>query len=671
VSVGSFLSRERIILAVLAMTGLSFIIKYLILNRYLLPPGNDAPMYMIMGKTFLEGKPLVAGYPPLVPLIFFFGGIPIAKVYGPLMSSLLGMVTYLILNELTHNKLIALIGCAIGAVGSVFYAYESSLAWGNNAMLTSLVLGMLLYWLFIRFSHAEARLYHFVICLVISFLLGLTHILAFIFYFVMIINLMFAGIKKARFALKGFLVFILPGLSALPFIINSAGETVENPSVRSNTLNVSGFGSINPSYSLLDIVFDIMILSLAVVGTYVLYRFYKPNSKILISGFGIPILLALSLQILQFPTFYARFLDFSIPPLIVLSSLSIGYFSASFLKKSKKQVAVALLVVILLTALTWSIMIYRLSSRVENDALIRASEYEAIRWLTENTGSDSKIAATFPLGAWIEVLTGRKVISGFHQADAITTREPLRIYRDVEIMQLANYYRELGFFRVYEMSPLSGTLSPLISTYSYDRGKFINVLWVDEGLSYVNGRPLNQSLTKWQLSPDGTYVVEGEDATKQLSIQMKKVSISYNFTNPSKFQLTFFFNPEVAYRQEDAAILGPKIVVERLAPIVVEARNATIIWYFRDATKGLLGIRIEYKSIKSVRIEVYTTSSEPIPNNDFTASRQQTMAAYNIDYIVVYKDGLESAWAVSMLKRADKAVFENRDVAIFKVESSQ
>lgn len=164
-------SWQGILVALLLITGLSVAIKSIIFNRYYLPPGNDPPMYIIIGKTFLEGRPVVAGYPPLIPLLFFFGGITLTEIYGPLMSSLLGLSTYLLIKDITHDKYIAIIGCSIGATGSIFYAFEASLAWGNNAMLTSLVLGMILYWSFIRFNNVNSGFRYLLVGFVVSFLL--------------------------------------------------------------------------------------------------------------------------------------------------------------------------------------------------------------------------------------------------------------------------------------------------------------------------------------------------------------------------------------------------------------------------------------------------------------------------------------------------------------------
>lgn len=658
-------SKCKTISILLLIIGLSFTARYVILNRYALPPGNDPPMYIIIGRTFLHGTPLVAGYPPLVPLIFCFLGVPITRIYGPLILSLFGVASYFFIKEITKNEFIAIIGCAIGATGSMFYFFEASLAWGNNAMLTSFVLSMILYWVFVKFDKGEANFYHLVIGSIVSFLLGLTHILAFIFYFVIAFNLILKSLKDIKFVLKGLCVFVLPGASSLPFIVNSAIETVANPPIPKGVL--SGWADFNPAYSLLDIVFDFTMVFIALLGTLIVYKFYRNGFGILACSFIFPIPLAFLLQILHFPTFYSRILGFSLPPLLIFAAVCIGHFSALLLEKGMKK-PIAVFLVILSISVIWTMMIYRLPLRVENDALNKVDEYDAIQWLTANISADSKIAATFPLAAWIEVITTRKVISGYHLLEAITTRELLEKYRDVEIIQIANYYRELGFFKVYDMSPLGWTLSPLICVYSYDQAKFIPFFWIDDGLSSVNGQPLGGSFTTWQLNTRA-YTVEGKLTTKQLIVNAKSVSLFYSFTNLSRFQLTILLDSQIAQTLDEVYIMGQKIVIERFVPIAIDFNGGATVSKYKDTTWNLIGIEVVYESTQDVRIEVYTTTIEPIPDNDYTALRDELLTMYSIDYIVVYKHDSKAGWALSMLRRAHMIVYENEAVAVFKVES--
>jgi hypothetical protein len=663
-------SREGVPIALLLITGLSFTIKYVIYNRYSLPPGNDPPMYIIIGKTFLEGRPVVAGYPPLIPLLFFFGGITLTKIYGPLISSLLGLSIYLLVKDITHQKLIATVGCAIGATGSIIYAFEASLAWGNNAMLTSLVLGMILYWLFIKFNNGNSGLRSLLLGLVASFLLGFVHILAFVFYFVICASLVLKLKRGVRFALKGFLVFVLPGISSIPFILSSAKETVSNPLVAAtnNVVSVSWFYFYYPFYSFIDLIFDSTVILLAIIGIWVVHRFYRDSFSLLVLAVVSPVFLALLLQFLGFTTFYSRFLEFSLPPLLTLSSISLGHFSILLLRKSRKKIVAGFLV-FLFISLTWGMMMQRLSIRVENDALsVRQFECEAFQWLNANTAGNSTIAATYPLATWIEVLSGRKVVSGYHELAAISTEGLLEKYRDVEIIQLANYYREIGFLRVYDMSPISWTLSPMVSVFSYDKGEFMPVFWIDNGLSYFNDSLLAESFKTYRLNND-TYVVQGDNIEKQLSMTPTNLSISYNFTQSSELDLTVFFYPEIASSLDDISVLGQQTVTCHHVSLVIKFNNASAILPYKDATWNLVGLKVSYKSATLASISVHTNVLGQIPNYNYTALRQQLLAKYKIDYIVVYKNAPEGGWAISMLREADKIAFENQDVAIFKVNS--
>lgn len=663
-------SWQGVLIALLLITGLAVALKFIILNRYSLPPGNDPPMYIIIGKTFLEGRPVVAGYPPLVPLLFFFGGVTLTKIYGPLMSSFLGLSAYLLIKDITHQKMIAVVGCVLGAVGSIFYAFEASLAWGNNAMLTSLVLGTILCWSLTKFNDGNSGFSPLVVGSVASFLLGLVHILAFIFYFAVLAILMLKLKQGLRSALKGFLVFILPGLSSIPFILNSAKETVFNPLVANDNVGAPAgwFYSYSQFYTSIGLIFDSIVIVFAIIGIWVVHRFYRKGFNLLIIAVLSPIFLALLLQFLGFTTFYSRFLEFSLPPLLALSSISLGHFSTLSFRKRRKK-AVAVLFIFSLIALTWGIMAQRLSARVENDALVRQPEYEAIQWLMDNTAANSTIAATYPLATWIEVLSGRRVVSGYHELAAISTGDLMMKYRDVEVIQLANYYRETGLFKVYEMEPLSWTLSPMVSAFSHDKGGFIPVFWIDDDLSYVDDKSLSASFTTYGLNADA-YVVQGDSVEKQLIVNAENVSISYNFTQSSRLQLAVFFHPEIASSLDDISVLQQKIVTSRNVPLTIEFKNASTISPYQVAPWNLVGVKVTYESVRLASINVHTSGTSQIQNYDYSALRQQLLAAYGIDYVVVYKNGPQGGWALSMCRRADKTVFENQDVAIFKVNSS-
>jgi hypothetical protein len=661
-------SWQMILIVLLAITALAVAIKSVIFNRYSLPPGNDDPMYIIIGKTFLEGKPIVAGYPPLVPLLFFLGGVTLTKIYGPLISSLLGLSSYLLIREITHNEYSAVIGCAIGATGSIFYAFEASLAWDNNAMFTSLVLGMILYWAFLKFNNADLRLRYLLLGLITSFLLGLVYILAFIFYFVILTNLITKIKRGFRFLVKGFLVFILPGLSSIPFILSSAEETVSNPLVVKNNILIPAawIYFYNSFYTVNDLIFDSILITFAIIGVWIVYRFYKTGFNLLVLALLSPLGLALLFQFLGFTSFYSRFLELSLPPLLVLSSISIGHFSVLLLKKTRKKIISVLFVFFLIT-FTWGMMVQRLSVRVENDALIKQPELEAIQWLKDNTALDSTVAATYPIASWIEVLTGRRVVSGYHLLAALTTEDLLEMYRDVEIMQIANYFRQTGFFKVYDMSPISWTLSPMISEFSPENGEFMPVFWIDNGLSYINGKLLSESFKTYSLN-DETYIVQGNDIEKKLEVNATDILISYNFTQSSGLKLTVFFDSQIASSPDDLIVSGQQVTT-RYVPLSINFNNSSAISIYKDSTWNLLALNVTYESAKFVSISVHAKESGLIPKDTYTTLRQQLLTAYGIDYIVVFKPDPEGGWALSMLRQADKTVFENQGVAIFEVNS--
>jgi hypothetical protein len=208
----------------------------------------------------------------------------------------------------------------------------------------------------------------------------------------------------------------------------------------------------------------------------------------------------------------------------------------------------------------------------------------------------------------------------------------------------------------------------MISVFSYDKGEFMPAFWVDNGLSYVNNKLLSESFKTYSLNTD-TYIVQGDGIEKELLVNATNLSISYSFTQVSELQLTVFFNPEIASSLDDISIFRQQVTISHYVPLLIEFNNASSISLYKDETWNLVGVKVTYESAGLASISVHTSVAGQIPNDDYSALRQQLLAKYEIDYIVVYKNEPEGGWKLSMLRKADKIVLENQDVAIFKVNS--
>jgi hypothetical protein len=501
-----------------------------------------------------------------------------------------------------------------------------------------------------------------------SSLLALTHFFSLIIYLSISICILLQFRKSINRIIKLTTCFIIPGLLSVPSILASIQESVPNLAAVKASSMIWTEASFWMNSQL--ILFDLGVLSLAAVGFVLLYKRHRKAFQLLVCWASFPLIIPLVFELLGIPFFYTRPSQFSIAPIMLASSCAFAINSNAVkitkineITKSKRSgiLLMALITLIILANVT---MAYRLSGRVENDGKIRWGEYAAIEWIRSNTEPNATIITDFPLASWTEVLTQRKVISGYHLLGAISTKNLLDLYKDTYAFTVSNFFIERGFIQVYDQGPFGWTNAPMVAIWSYDEGNFIPSIWIDNEYSSLNSLSLSGAFSEGYASPNYTMNILGSNVSKFVVVGEKDVLIHYNFTRASDITLAMYVNPEISSSVEAVRFENETVAISGSIPIQVMVGKAKVS-VTKDLVWNLVRIDLKYENVSNISLNICAIINGSIPSDTYFATHRLIIDRYDVDYAVLWKHGENVA--TSMFNRMYYKVFENTDVAIYDV----
>ncbi len=343
-------------------------------------------------------------FPPvfyyLVSFFDFLGINNASKIIPNLLSSLLVIVAYLICFHITRHRTISLFGSFFSGFIPIFFDTT------NDVSVYSLVL-LLTFFVLYFLMKVKNRL-HLNLALLFLFVIVLSHASVFLLIIGLLLFLLLLKIESLEINSKEQEIILFVTFFAMwfNFIIYKKAFLTHGPFVIWQNLPLQMLTNYFFDLKLLQSIYYLGIIPV-VLGMYAIYQVFfkvKKKSVFLLIGLFLSSLLLLWLKLIEFKVG----LIFLGVILSLLSAYSIkliySYLNKTKAPKSANWFLFAVFVLFLLTSVVPSFnLAYSSLKNIPSDA-----EIEALRWLKQNTVSDSVVVARVDEGYLINYFAERK-----------------------------------------------------------------------------------------------------------------------------------------------------------------------------------------------------------------------------------------------------------------------
>jgi len=498
----------------LLIIAISFIVRFVALNKYEAPAGCDYGNYLtqvnILNGHDVEGlglrdNPLF--FILLDAFLLFFDKFTALKIVASLVFSIAAIPFFLLARRLTNSYFAALVTCWIFVF---FEGYSEMMAWGGNPDFLGFSLMLLTLFFLVNSLEEPSRknllLSSFSLSLVIgvSFLVAAFAILLLLVFAILTLALNRQNFRNVKIVLS---VLGVSGLFSLPYVpVYATFFRYSSGSL----WDLNFPKAINAAIAGLEWMFRdqyLIIVPVAALGVIAVLTHAKKNrnnSIILGSLFLIPFLLAL---LTQTPDRWFYFLP--IPVMLSFALFLRDIFNTTWhFRRMILLLASCFLLAVVVGGTILSVN--RLQGAVDYYQSIGNDEIQALNWIKENTAPSSTFATSGPdkvIGGdwspgnvyswWVEGLSERKCFhAGFttwytYQDERSETTMTNRIFA-------GNYVFEFGSLRISDNFP-SCSGNPEIAILS--SGQYQNVLFLNDAEEGIVFSPIGNQTVIWGQSP--------------------------------------------------------------------------------------------------------------------------------------------------------------------------
>ena len=518
----------------------SFIVKFTILNKHIVPPSADYGNYLTM-VNILHGNDVTGFGLRYPPLFFLFLDLLLKltnefmalKIAASIVSTIIAIPFFFIVRKFT-NDFAALLSALLFVFAE---AYSEMISWGGLPNFLAIFFMLCSLYFLINAFENPSKKNLFLTGIFLSLVVGSHHLTALFFIFVLILFTFLILIFNRNSFFHIFKILltctIIGLIFSLPYI-PIYWNIVTNLAVDSGLSHgfLDGFYSLPGA--LYFILRDGLFIWLIVIGLglFALGRFLKKNRNVallLISLFLIPFILSSTIMWGN-PT---RSFYFILIPILI--SFGLYLEDAKFTIKNLIKRDHARTLFIYHSILVFFITIFllfssfsRLSAAAEFYYFIEDDELEALKWIKENTDSNDIIATSGTLegdvgsryGWWIQGFSERKSF--------MTGPLHLFVYKDErEQVDIANkifsgtYIFDNGCIRAIDAYP-SAPHNPEIAI-NMDN-KFQNSIFFNDGEIKLYYSPISNPEVILDISP-----YKCENKTAMIDYNQSVVKASFNF----------------------------------------------------------------------------------------------------------------------------------------------
>ncbi len=361
-------------------------------------------------------------YYSIAPFAYLLGTETALKIVPNIFASLLVIVTYLIVFEITRNRNTALFsGFAAGFI-PVFFSGTI-----NSASSYSLTIPLMMYLVYCMMKNKEKNyLYQFI---GFSFVLSLTSSAAFLLVLGLLIYLVLTKLEyktesKREIELILFVTFLVIWLNILIYkdAFLAHGPSLIWQNLPSQILN-SYFKEINVFEAVTSIGLLPLLFGIFAVHKHMLKE--KDRRTYLLMAFSVAVTFALWFKLISF-NIGMMFLGAILVPLFGQSVFSLfAYIDKTKISRLKPFFAVLLTALFIATSVTASLM----GGLNSINKSVSQEEIEALEYLKNNTDPDAVVLSTMKEGHLIAAIAERKNVA---DSNFILIRNPDEKYDDIK-----------------------------------------------------------------------------------------------------------------------------------------------------------------------------------------------------------------------------------------------
>ncbi len=423
----------------------------------------------------MGGEPLITppGFHFFVSILILLAGMPLLfaqLITAAFFSSFIVIPAYLISRRIWRNYSEGLLAAVFSAISALSL---EMISWGGYTNVLSLVLIVLIFYLFLRYLDQPNRFYLLMGILFFGSLI-ITHTFTlFVFfpililYFVLLLIGKCQKIKEMKIldTLRFFLASVALGILAvlpwilrvLSFYIGASAEGVLLGGLEDNRNLILANRSVSP-----------LILTLIIVLIPIFFMFKASRKKfvdseglLLVAWFLVPIILTQA-YIFGIFTDYSRFMYFiDFPAVIIISaglfylfkylSIAINKFSRIKWNQIKKTVSAIIFttsIFIFIALSPWSIFPDEaLEQQVKFYTTIQKPEATAMKWIQNRTPESAVLVADHFYGWWLSGIGKRTTLSAASLELLLYSHE-LEVAKSAQLLLDTNYYFDNGIIQV-------------------------------------------------------------------------------------------------------------------------------------------------------------------------------------------------------------------------------
>jgi hypothetical protein len=632
----------------------------------------------LLGNTYPMWNQTTFQYPPLffvlvASLSGLMGEIRSLEFWALVAYALVPLVTYLFVNELFHDRVVAVAGAWLTGFTPIWF---EMFGWGGYPDLLGLALLPLGFLGVLRFSE-KGSLKNFALLAAGSVLIPAAHHLTTIAFVGVLVVWGLASVLFDRRPLKAIGLALLVTLVAFGIFRLAAGPfqfLLVNPAALSYMLASGGslvYMFQNPAY--LAVLY---VVAAATMGLFLIERKYRTQTLLLISWVFVPVL-GTQGYLLGVASDYNRVLFFFAQPFMLMVAASLVYRSEvwAFLRRLRsfgaihtfwepgggfatgKPLAASVIILLSLSSMVYapllgaqtmgSINAYYNVSDVYGDS----AKLQVANFISSHTPSTAVIVAETTMGRWIEGYAQRRVLLSLDPRYLFLTGELARDYAANEIL-FSNKGMRNGYAWVLDQAPYA-EYSPLISFYisgEYQQVATLNdsgssVSWVNTVTGKNSTMPLSDSTSTssyWTVRTDqtatigATYHVGPIEVVRQVSLSSSGGNVTFSFHANSSEQFVRVTGLTVS--------LGPMPGLGLVASTLVSNRTVRVVTSLGDqfyASSSAQAFPFKFVPASgtnaiSGRANVWT-NSPPNGASFFTYERSEIVEEYGVTDVVIPK----------------------------------
>ena len=653
----------------------------------------------LLGNTYPMWNQTTFQYPPLffvlvASLSGLMGEIRSLELWALVAYALIPLVTYFFVNELFHDKVVAVAGAWLTGFTPIWF---EMFGWGGYPDLLGLALLPLGFLGILRFSE-KGSLKNFALLAAGSVLIPATHHLTTIAFVGVLVVWGLASVLFDRRPLKAIGLALLVTLVAFGIFRLAAGPfqfLLVNPAALAYLQASSGmllYMFQNPTY--LAVLY---VVAVATMGLFLIERKYRTQTLLLISWVVVPVL-GTQGYLLGIASDYNRVLFFSAQPFVLMVAASLVYRSEvwAFVTRIRdrgsagsirwtggslgKPLAASTLLILTLGAAIYAPILGAVTMGNINtyyngtDIYGDASKLQVANFISSTTSPTAVIVAENTMARWIEGYAQRRVLLNLDPRYLFLTGELARDYVANEIL-FSNKGMRNGYAWVLDQAPYAG-FSPLIGFYisgEYQQVATLNdsgssVSWVNTTTGKNSTMPLSDSTSTssyWTVRTNqtatigATYHVGPIEVVRQVSLSSSGGNVTFSFNANSSEQFVRVTGLTIS--------LGPLPGVGLVASTLVSNKTVKVVTSFGDQFYSSSSAQVfPFKFLPAAganaisgRANVWTNNPPNGTSSFFTYERSEIVEEYGVTDVVIPKQYLVPVGTTENITLRALPLYEN------------